>query len=95
MKVLKRGDKVPASGIYRVPHLLPHTLNCGICTSRETIFRRAEFVSRVSAIDWNHFAFQWRRGRSHNWRPLFANDQLGAIHVRTKQATTARLELTP
>lgn len=25
MKVLKPGDKVPASGIYRASHLLPHT----------------------------------------------------------------------
>jgi hypothetical protein len=25
MKALKCGDKVPASGVYRVSHLLPHT----------------------------------------------------------------------
>jgi hypothetical protein len=38
MKVLKPGDKVPASGIYRVAHLLPH-----ITEERDMYFEGSHF----------------------------------------------------
>ena len=47
MKALKCGDKVPASGVYRVSHLLPHTAE-----QREMYFEGSRFPAcRVCALD--------------------------------------------